>query len=88
MLDPADVVLNPDPLMTEVPLPTTLHRVCRSCYQEVSDNIPSRLHRASPIGRIVVDQEHLAIPGSLARRESSSQLSDLAECVDTLFWSF
>ena len=81
MLDPSDVVLNPDPLMTEVPLPTTLHRVCHSCYEEVSNNIPSRLHQTSTMGRIVVDQERLTIPGSLTRRESSSQLSDLAEYV-------
>jgi hypothetical protein len=84
MLDPADVILNPDPLMTEVPLPTTLHRVCHSCYEEVSNNIPSRLHQTSTMGRIVVDQERLTIPGSLTRRESSSQLSDLAEYVGYL----
>lgn len=84
MLDPADVVLNPDPLMAEVPLPSTHHRVCHSCYEEVSNNIPSRLQRASTMGRIVVDQERLTIPGSLTRRESSSQLSDLAEYVDCL----
>jgi len=86
MLDPADVVLNPVLLMTEVPLPTTLHRVCHSCYEEVTNNIPSRLHQTSTMGRIVVDQERLTIPGSLTRRESSSQLSDLAEYVDTILY--
>ncbi|KAG5734561.1 hypothetical protein E4T56_gene5529 [Termitomyces sp. T112] len=30
--------------------------------------------------RIFVDQAHLTIPGRLTRRQSSSQLSDLAEC--------
>lgn len=85
MLDPADVVLNPDPLLTEVPSPTILHRVCQSCYEEVSNAIPSRLYRTSPMERIVINQDGLTIPGSLTRRESSSQLSDLAEYVDTSY---
>ncbi|EKM80171.1 hypothetical protein AGABI1DRAFT_91442 [Agaricus bisporus var. burnettii JB137-S8] len=34
----------------------------------------------SAIERIVVDQERLTVPGGLTRRQSSSQLSDLADC--------
>jgi len=79
MLDPADVVR--DPTLTEVSLPTALHRVCQACYEEVSNNIPSSLHRSNTMEGIVVDQQRLTIPGSLSRTQSSSQLSDLAEYV-------
>jgi len=36
--------------------------------------------RATSMERIEVDQQRLSIPGHLSRRQSSSQLSDLAEC--------
>lgn len=77
MLDPADVVR--DPALTEVTSPASSHRVCHGCHEEVASNIPSRLQRTSTMERIVVDQERLNVPGSLTRRQSSSQLSDLAE---------
>ena len=77
MLDPADVVR--DPMSLEVTSPAASHRVCHSCHEQVTNNIPSRLHQTSALERIVVDQERLTIPGSLTRRQSSSQLSDLAE---------
>lgn len=77
MLDPADVVH--DPMLPEIAAPAATHRVCQSCYDESNNNIPNRLNRTSIMERIVVDQERLTIPGSLTRRQSSSQLSDLAE---------
>lgn len=78
ILDPADVVH--DPMLPEISSPAASHRVCQPCHQESSSSIPTRLHRASTMERIVVDQERLTIPGSLTRRQSSSQLSDLADC--------
>jgi hypothetical protein len=39
----------------------------------------------SSIERIVIDEERLTVPGHLSRVQSSSQLSDLTECV--FFWS-
>lgn len=79
MLDPADVVH--DPMLPEIPAPAANHRVCQSCHEEVNNSIPNRLNHASTMERIVVDQERLTIPGSLTRRQSSSQLSDLAELI-------
>ncbi|KAF9483942.1 FYVE-domain-containing protein, partial [Pholiota conissans] len=78
ILDPADVVH--DPMLPELAAPAANHRVCQSCYDESNNNIPNRLNRTSMMERIVVDQERLTIPGSLTRRQSSSQLSDLADC--------
>ncbi|KAJ3517969.1 hypothetical protein NLJ89_g163 [Agrocybe chaxingu] len=78
MLDPADVVH--DPALPEPASPAASHRVCQTCYEEVNSNIPTRLHRTSTMERIIVDQERLTVPGSLTRRQSSSQLSDLADC--------
>lgn len=66
---------------SETTSPATSHRVCLSCFEESNSSIPSRLNRASTMERIVVDQERLNVPGSLTRRQSSSQLSDLAEYV-------
>ena len=56
-------------------------RVCRTCHEEVNAGVPGRLRGSSSISmeRIVVDQARLTIPGHLSRRDSSSQLSDLAE---------
>ncbi|KAF8165206.1 hypothetical protein B0H34DRAFT_228371 [Crassisporium funariophilum] len=78
MLDPADVVH--DPMLFYVVTPTSTHRVCQSCFEETNSSAPSRLSGRSAMERIVVDQERLTIPGSLTRRQSSSQLSDLADC--------
>lgn len=74
MLDP----LFPDPIT-----PGASHRVCQTCYEE-TNSVPNRLHLTNNVERIVVDQERLTIPGSLTRRQSSSQLSDLAEYVNQL----
>ncbi|PPQ99071.1 hypothetical protein CVT24_003631 [Panaeolus cyanescens] len=76
--NPSDVVT--DPASHEAAAPNVSHRVCQSCYEETTSNIPSRLNRTSTMERIIVDQERLTIPGSVTRRESSSQLSDLADC--------
>jgi len=58
------------------------------CYEQVIAGVPNRLaNRGYPIERIIVDQERLSVPGSLTRRESSSQLSDLAEYAPILFES-
>ncbi|KAL4264570.1 hypothetical protein AB1N83_004346 [Pleurotus pulmonarius] len=45
-------------------------------------SVPSGLHasRTSTIERIVVEQTMLAIPSHMSRNDSSSQISDLADC--------
>lgn len=80
MLDTVDIVY--DPVGQEPVGSSSSQRVCRTCYDEVFANVPSRLsnRNGSAIERIVVDQERLTVPGGLTRRQSSSQLSDLAEC--------
>ncbi|KAL7282503.1 hypothetical protein ACG7TL_003974 [Trametes sanguinea] len=56
-------------------------RVCRGCYDEVNATVPSGLHmsRANSMERIFIDQGRLSA-SSPTRGQSSSQLSDLAEC--------
>ncbi|KAI0921340.1 hypothetical protein AcW2_006340 [Taiwanofungus camphoratus] len=56
-------------------------RVCRSCYEEVTASVPNGLRTAwtTSMERIVIDQGRLTIP-SPSSGQSSSQLSDLAEC--------
>jgi hypothetical protein len=61
MLDPADVVHDP-----EVTTPSALHRVCQSCYKETNGVVPKRLTERSVMEGIVVNQERLTIPGSVA----------------------
>lgn len=79
LLDPADIVH--DPAGPEPTGSSSSQRVCHTCYEEVIAGVPNRLtNRGQIIERIVVDQERLSVPGSLTRRESSSQLSDLADC--------
>ncbi|KAF8914050.1 hypothetical protein CPB84DRAFT_1758250 [Gymnopilus junonius] len=78
ILDPADVVH--DPMSPEVISPAASHRVCQSCFEESTSSVPSRWQSSSTMERIIVDEERLTIPGSLTRRHSSSQLSDLADC--------
>ncbi|KZT12820.1 FYVE-domain-containing protein, partial [Laetiporus sulphureus 93-53] len=79
LLDPSDVVHDPSfPETDNVP---TLQRVCRPCYEEATAGVPSGLSsaRTTSMERIVVDQRRLTVP-SPSSAESSSQLSDLAEC--------
>ncbi|KAJ3573339.1 hypothetical protein NP233_g2492 [Leucocoprinus birnbaumii] len=79
LLDPADIIH--DPTGPEPTGSSSSQRVCHTCYEEVIAGVPNRLtNRGHAIERIVVDQERLSVPGSLTRRESSSQLSDLADC--------
>ncbi|KAJ7742474.1 FYVE-domain-containing protein, partial [Mycena maculata] len=81
LLDPADIVQ--DPAFPEAAASASSQRVCSACHDEVNASVPSRLYgmRATSMERIDVDQERLVIPGGrLTRRQSSSQLSDLADC--------
>ncbi|KAF7332129.1 Ankyrin unc44 [Mycena kentingensis (nom. inval.)] len=81
LLDPSDIVQ--DPSFPEATASASSQRVCSSCHDEVNGSVPSRLYglRATSMERIEVNQERLSIPGrNLSRRQSSSQLSDLAEC--------
>ncbi|TFK29361.1 hypothetical protein FA15DRAFT_632372 [Coprinopsis marcescibilis] len=80
LLDPSDIVH--DPALPSAPTGNAPQRVCLGCYDEVYAEVPSRLYNSggNALERIVVDHERLTIPGSLSRRQSSSQLSDLADC--------
>lgn len=60
--------------------PATSHRVCLSCFEELNAAVPTIMQRTSSLERIVVAQERLSIPSPTRRQQSSSQLSDLAEC--------
>ncbi|KAG6837980.1 hypothetical protein H0H93_008374 [Arthromyces matolae] len=80
LLDPSEVVH--DPAFPELQQSASLQRVCRVCFEETNAAVPSRLRRGrdASMERVFVDQARLTIPGQLTRRQSSSQLSDLAEC--------
>ncbi|KAF5387715.1 hypothetical protein D9615_000274 [Tricholomella constricta] len=69
-------------LRIETQASASSQRVCQTCFDEVNAGIPGRLlgSRTTSMERIFVDQARLTIPGHLIRRQSSSQLSDLAEC--------
>ncbi|KAH9843911.1 FYVE-domain-containing protein [Rhodofomes roseus] len=79
LLDPSDVVH--DPADAEVLHTPALQRVCQVCYEQTTAVVPSGLHptRTTSMERIVIDQARLSTP-SPSRAQSSSQLSDLAEC--------
>lgn len=78
-MDPSHVVHDP-----AVPIPlthaATSHRVCVSCFEELNATVPTIMRRTNSLERIVVAQERLSIPSPTRRQQSSSQLSDLAEC--------
>ncbi|KAI9467221.1 FYVE zinc finger-domain-containing protein [Lactarius psammicola] len=78
LLDPSEIVQ--DPTFNDSSASTSSQRVCQSCYDAVNVTVPSRFrdNGASSMERIFVDQARLSVP-SLSR-ETSSQLSDLAEC--------
>ncbi|KAG2013500.1 ankyrin repeat domain-containing protein 50 [Coprinopsis cinerea AmutBmut pab1-1] len=80
LLDPSDIVH--DPSLPHPPASTSPQRVCQGCYDEMHTDVPTRLYNSSgtALERIVVDHERLTVPGRLTRRQSSSQLSDLADC--------
>ncbi|KZP00136.1 FYVE-domain-containing protein, partial [Calocera viscosa TUFC12733] len=75
-LDPAEVIL--DPSMAVPALPETQHRVCQSCYEELTANasVPGQLRTG--LNGIVIDSERLSVPG--ISRDASSVVSDLTEC--------
>ncbi|KAJ7591175.1 hypothetical protein C8J56DRAFT_1003730 [Mycena floridula] len=80
LLDPAEIVQ--DPSFTDPAASTSSQRVCQACHDEVSASVPDRLRGmgANSMERVFIEQDRLSIPGHLSRRQSSSQLSDLAEC--------
>ncbi|KAL1740698.1 hypothetical protein HDZ31DRAFT_85291 [Schizophyllum fasciatum] len=77
MLDPSEIVQ--DPFFPESAFSSGMQRVCETCHQEVNALVPPMLlgNGANSLERIVVDSQHLVVP---SRRQSTSQLSDLAEC--------
>ncbi|KAH9943326.1 uncharacterized protein BXZ73DRAFT_87675 [Epithele typhae] len=79
LLDPSDVVS--DPAFPDSPPTASQQRVCVGCHEEVTASIPRSLSasRTNSMERIFIDQRRLNIP-SPTRAQSSSQLSDLAEC--------
>jgi hypothetical protein len=72
-----------DPASGEIlGFPTATHRVCDSCYELATANIPSRFQggQAGPsLERIVVESASL-LSAPRSRQGSISQISDLADC--------
>ncbi|KIK65388.1 hypothetical protein GYMLUDRAFT_38844 [Collybiopsis luxurians FD-317 M1] len=94
LLDPSDVVREPgypesashsNGSAPNAGASSSSQRVCRNCFEEVNGSVPSGIQgiRSTTMERIFVDldqeRQRLTIPHS-TRRQSSSQLSDLAEC--------
>ncbi|KAF5393644.1 hypothetical protein D9757_000137 [Collybiopsis confluens] len=94
LLDPSDIVHEPGNPATSingegssrtVGVSSSSHRVCQNCFEEVTGSVPSGIQgiRATTMERVFVDldqeRQRLTIPNQ-SRRQSSSQLSDLAEC--------
>ena len=78
-MDPSDVVHDPA-LPTPMTHTAASHRVCVSCFEDVNATVPPNIQRTASLERIVVAQERLSVPSPTRRQQSSSQLSDLAEC--------
>ncbi|KAF9222106.1 FYVE-domain-containing protein [Gyrodon lividus] len=80
LLDPSEIVH--DPAFPEPSASSSSQRVCQCCFDEHTASVPERFRSwgSSAMERIVVDQGRLMVPGQLRRQDSSSQLSDLAEC--------
>ncbi|GJE84451.1 ankyrin unc44 [Phanerochaete sordida] len=81
LLDPSDIVQ--DPAYAESSnASSSSQRVCQPCYEEVNASVPNGLHasRTNSMERIVVDQRRLQIPSPSRNGETSSQISDLADC--------
>ncbi|KIJ04596.1 hypothetical protein PAXINDRAFT_141843 [Paxillus involutus ATCC 200175] len=80
LLDPSEIVH--DPAFSEPTASSSSQRVCQCCFDEHAASVPERFRSSgsSAIERIIVDQSRLTAPGQLGRQDSSSQLSDLAEC--------
>jgi len=77
-LDPSEIVQ--DPTSPDSSASTSSQRVCQACYDAVSVTAPSRFRDSgtASMERIFVDQARLSVPN--LSRDTSSQLSDLAEC--------
>ncbi|KAI0265184.1 FYVE zinc finger-domain-containing protein [Gloeopeniophorella convolvens] len=78
LLDPSEIVQ--DPTFADSSASTSSQRVCQACYDAVNVTVPSRFRDSgvASMERIFVDQERLSVPN--VSRETSSQLSDLADC--------
>lgn len=81
LLDPSDIVHDPAYVESST-ASSSSQRVCQSCYEEVTASVPNGLHasRTNSMERIVVDQRRLQIPSPSRNGETSSQISDLADC--------
>ncbi|KAG6378849.1 hypothetical protein JVT61DRAFT_13129 [Boletus reticuloceps] len=75
-LEPSEIVQDPTTPVTTAT--SSSQRVCQSCFDQRNANTPARV--SSAVERIVVDRGRLMAPGQLTRQNSSSQLSDLADC--------
>ncbi|KAI0796557.1 FYVE-domain-containing protein [Abortiporus biennis] len=78
LLDPSEIIQ--DPAFPEPANTASSQRICLGCHEELTAIVPSGLHasRTNSMERIILDQRHLSIPSPNA--ETSSQISDLAEC--------
>jgi hypothetical protein len=77
-LDPSEIVH--DPTYPDSSASTSSQRVCQSCHDAVSVPASGRFRDigVASMERIFVDQARLSVPNM--SRDTSSQLSDLAEC--------
>ncbi|KAF8138606.1 FYVE-domain-containing protein [Boletus edulis] len=71
------VALEPSEIVQDPTTPVTI-ATSSSCFDQRNANTPARV--SSAVERIVVDRGRLMAPGQLTRQNSSSQLSDLADC--------
>jgi len=81
VLDPSAVITDPSS-HEEPPQVPSLQRVCQTCYDAVTVNVPGSLRLGHPerADGVDVPSSGLSIPSHLRRNDSSSQLSDLGEC--------
>ncbi|KAL4075965.1 hypothetical protein J3A83DRAFT_4089165, partial [Scleroderma citrinum] len=80
VLDPSDTVSD---LAFLGPIAaTSSQRVCRICFDALNGSVPARFQPSSSgaAERNVTEPGRLSAPGLVTRQNSSSQLSDLAEC--------
>lgn len=80
LLQPSDTVS--DPAFPERIATASFQRVCRGCFDTHNVSVPAGLQpsASTAAGRITTEPGRLSIPGHVTRQNSSSQLSDLAEC--------
>jgi hypothetical protein len=82
LLDPSEVVIDPGAPEDRHTAPTS-QRVCQSCYDEVSTDVPGPLRSSRGTGMegLIVNNRSLAVPAHMRRGEDTSQISDLTEFV-------